>query len=583
MSLFNSLLQGLLAISVGPVVEPTFGRVDGYAYDAVTQNLIVQGWVCQRNNASAIDVHIYAGGPLPAGTLVAYQSPANGPPEYGESFPGCGGNTRRFAVPITPAMRTTYAGQTLYAYAYPAGSNWPLLDGSGELRVPHRISAAIGDGVTDDTDTINSEIALGGVTYVPRNAVGKNYLVTDRCIVPGCETSPSVTNKDRRVLLITNTGASPAPVEVILDGTLFLASQTNSGSTGVVPADTRQIGVIQVADNSKNVTISGRGVIDGNRVNQDECCIGGVVAGGPTLGPYSTGIQNLTVRGLTIRNTYNWPVSIDGADGVTLRDLKIIDGGNSVQFAHGTTNAHAYNLRVEDIRDIGFAFYNNVSHSSIENSTVQNSDGAGIGVLSDDPLPADVGKPLSHHITISGNQVHRSRGGVETLNANTSGGFTSMFSNVTINSNKVYGSLMHNYGVNSCLNCSVTGNLSEGSGTGGKDITQIGRYLSGLFLSESQNVSISNNTFSNEGQGEGGIGYGAILYPDANDNTPLTPGNDIATSGITFSGNTFVDLQATGTMAGRVSQSPPTPVVYSISNSTDCGVLAPPYTCVNVP
>ncbi|MBL8299227.1 MAG: hypothetical protein JNN30_12890 [Rhodanobacteraceae bacterium] len=574
---YSSLtMLGLLAFAAGvAAVEPTFGHVDGYSYDSITQNLIVQGWVCQRNNPNPIDVHIYAGGPYPAGTFVSYASPANASPNLGESFPGCGGDARRFNIAITPTMRAQYQGQTLYAYAFPAGSNAPMLDGSGLLRVPHRISAAIGDGVTDDTDTINGEIALGGVTYLPP---GKTYLVTDRCMVTGCESPsfPSNGNRDRRVLLISNPGASPAPVEVIVDGTLFLARHTNSGSTGIEPAVTRQIGVIQVAHNSKNVTISGRGTIDGNAVNQKECCIGGVVLGGPALAPYSSGIDNVTVSGLTIRNTYNWPVTVDGANNVTLRDLKIYGGGNSVQFAHGTTNAHAYNLHIEDIHDIGFSFYNNVSYSSLENSVVLDASGAAIGVLADTVIPADTNQPVSHHITISGNETHRSRAGVDTLNANTVSGLNLYFSNITISNNKAYASLTHNYGINSCVGCSVSGNYSEGSGTGGKDITQIGRYVSGLYLSESQNVTISGNTFANEGQGENAYGYGAIVYTQAN-------GNNIATSNITFSGNKFVDLQSTGTMVDRVAQAPPTPLVYTVSNSTDCGVLAAPNTCTNVP
>ncbi len=565
-------LLGLLSIpTVSTAVEPTFGNVDGYSYDSATQNLNVQGWVCQRNNPSSIDVHIYAGGPLPAGTLIGVAIPAQLPPQPGESFPGCGGDTRRFSVTLTPATRATYQGQTLYAYAFPAGSNAPMLGGSGVLRVPHRISAAAEDGVTNDTDTINTEIAAGGVTYLPS---GKTYLVTDSCMVTDCELPSFSGSKDRRVLLVSNPGASPAPVEVIIDGTLYLKSRTNSGSTGLDASVTRQIGVVQVAGGSKNVTISGRGTIDGNAVNQNECCIGGVVVGGPTLAPYSSGIDNVTIRGLTIRNTYQWPVTVDGANNVTLRDLKIYGGGNSVQFAHGTTNAHAYNLHIEDIHDIGFSFYNSVSHSSLQDSVVLNASGAAIGVHSDTVIPTDSGKPLSHHITISGNETHRSRSGIETLNANTSSGLNLYFSDITISNNKAYASLTHNYGVNSCVGCVVSGNYSEGSGAGGKDITQIGRYVSGLFLSESQNVTISGNTFANEGQGENAFGYGAIIYTQAS-------GNNIPTSNIAFSNNKFIDLQSTGTMVARVAQAPPTPAVYTVSNSTDCGVLASPNTCIN--
>src|SRR5262249_20878887 len=148
---------------------------------------------------------------------------------------------------------------------------------------------------------------------------------------------------------------------VIVDGLIFLQKVTTSPQP--------QWGILTIVNGSHDITIEGNGVLDGNRATQTPniCCIGGIVSGGPGLRCYTGDARNIKVRGLTIKNMPQWPISLDGATDVTIDSVTASDSTNSFQIGHGTTNASVSNVHISNIDDVGFAFYRGVHSASIAN------------------------------------------------------------------------------------------------------------------------------------------------------------------------------------------------------------------------
>ena len=328
-----------------------------------------------------------------------------------------------------------------------------------------------------------------------------------------------------------------------------------------------QYGILQIKNNSSNVTIQGSGTIDGNyqwpaswfgTQFPNFCCLGGVVAGGPILGDYQTNISNVTISGIKIINIPQWPISIDGTDGVTLKDLTIHGGGNSVQFAHGTKNAHAYNLHIDHIRDMGFAFYNNISNSSISDSTVTDTLGAGIAVFTDQAggVTDTMHNGPSHDITIENNTVFKNLGWegaqsgygiwVETsLESGVSPSVT--FSKygaygISIRGNSVSQNTSGGILLSPCTNCSVTGNSIHNDGPStsiSPDYTS--NVTAGVRIASSNHVTVSNNIIRDEG------GVSPLLSPGLGVSVESYLGTSDS-QGISVTGNTIEDDQSQPTM-----------------------------------
>jgi hypothetical protein len=385
---------GIICLSVGLITPNALasvrGAVGGIFYDTIG-NAALSGWACVQGSAASITVHVYANGTYPIGQLVA-TGLGNLPSEPAVAA-ACSSNGKsyRFSIPLSASVRATFNGQNLYVYGVPTYNNGAVLISAGSFSVPPAMGIGLpkGDGITDDTQAVQNLLDAGG-----NISLAKTYLVSAPLLVG----SNTVITLNGKILL--KPGFSPSNLQL---------------GTGIFR---EQWGILQIKNGSSNVVIQGSGTIDGNKAAQNAnlCCVGGVVAGGPLMGDYQANISNVTVRGLTIQNIPQWPVSIDGTNGVVLDSLIIKNGGNSVQFAHGTTNGKASNLNISGINDIGFAFYNKVSASSIVNSCITQTRGCGISVISDNPYNIDDNGGQNHDILIQNNLSYANHGGIDTFN-----------------------------------------------------------------------------------------------------------------------------------------------------------------------
>ena len=136
--------------------------------------------------------------------------------------------------------------------------------------------------------------------------------------------------------------------------------------------------------NQSNITVDGSGTLDGSWDMQQSACAeqygcGGVnTYGGSNI---HVGSPNST---LTIQRMRHWPVNIVTANGATMENLNAIDSGNSVEFASGTSNCAARNLRISGIHDMGFAFYGAVTNCSLSDSITSNNESDGVTILNDE-------------------------------------------------------------------------------------------------------------------------------------------------------------------------------------------------------
>ena len=535
-ALLFSLVVALVAVESKANVV---GNIDGFFMSG--SNLVLSGWACVYGSSSPIAVHLYADAPYPTGSFVNYAT-SNLPSEPGVAA-ACGTSYGyyRFQIPLTSTNMSTWGYHTIYVHGIDNVSN-PTIAASGKYRIPNRVATlvgAVGDGSTDDTAALQSAVDSGGTTYLP--FTGKFY-----------KTSAPI-----------KLGSNS---EIRIDGMLKMAGDVNPGYTNGV---TNQWGVVQVKNNASNVIVSGSGTIDGDSSTKTHCCVGGVVAGS-LLGDYGSNISNVTVTGLTIQNTFQWPISLDGTNGATLSYLNISNGGNSVQFAHSTTNAHADHLTITNINDIGFAFYNGVTHSSLSYSKIYNIAGAsGVTVISDDGNPMHPpATQYSSYIDIYDNTSTGNKAGFDILNGVTGGSTTEFFSNITWSNNVSHDNTDDGFSVRNCDHCTISGNQDRHNGV------SPGCFVAGVYVDPYiSNLSITGNSFADENPylcpNYGRTGRGVSI------NTHGVT-NDTRFSGISITNNTFTDDQSTKTMDSAVCvggslASPPT-----LSGNTKTGISTVP-------
>jgi len=327
-----------------------------------------------------------------------------------------------------------------------------LLGSGATVDVTSRQFGAVCDGTTNDSTAIQSAIT----TYAG--------------------IAPVLIPNTGNPCLVSATISVPSNSHIIIDGTVKLAAAAN-------------IDVFKIATSAANVTFEGSGTIDGNSSNQ---------TGGTSGGIDSISASNVTIRDLTIKNTRNWPVNIVGTNTCYLGNLTLINGGNSVEFAAGSTNCWAYGLHISTITDHGFAFYGGVTHSGIIGGSVSGATGHGVVVLDDSAQTA-----ASHDITISGVSVSGSTGhgiGVESDNSEPAN------YNIVISGNTLTGNGLGSTGAGGVLvdfgiNVSITGNVISDDGSQSSGATGI------KMLGTNNLISVKNNQIYNEGQGStSGVG-----------------------------------------------------------------------------
>ena len=315
------------------------------------------------------------------------------------------------------------------------------------------------DGKTDDAAALN--------------AAARAYAGKARLYVPSGVTC-----------VVGSTWVLPANSTVIIDGTIRLIKAANVF---------RNADVIDVAQNASNVYIGGRGVIDGNAANQT----GKNYSGG--IGTQNNGpAASVVVENLTVRNTKNWPVNIVQTKGAWLFHLRLLNGGNSVEFAAGSSHCWADRLFIHKITDQAFSFYGGVQDCAITNSRV--SGGVdGIDVYSDQWQTG-----LNNRILIRGNIVtDNSHFGIAI--ANDAAG---THQNISIIGNEVYG----NDTANLAGAADIYVSRSQHVLVGKNNIHESGRGdnpVSGILLSSNaSDTAVVANVIWNEGQGSKGAGIG---------------------------------------------------------------------------
>lgn len=377
------------------------------------------------------------------------------------------------AVQLLAAV-TAMAAQLSHAQARPAAK-------PGEAVRPHIVgnvldSGAHCDGEADDTQVIQAEVdtAAGHAElYVP---------ALRTCMVRGIQV--------------------PSDSFITVDGTLKLMPGANAA-------------VLSVVTGGRNVHFGGKGTIDGNRAAQTA----GEIAGIATRNG-----QDISVVNLSIRHVRNWPVNIVATKDCSLDSLTIEDGGNSPEFAAGSSNCWARHLRISNIHDEAFAFYGGVANSGISDSVLKSGTASGISVLSDRAQPA-----ANHDIIIKDNAVTgMAIAGVEVAVGQDGG----PSHDVRISHNRLIGNGRGNNGfggvrIVDASRVDIADNFIADDGGGRNE-------AAGIYLVRANQVTITGNVIMNEGRG-GTLGTGIHVAASGSD--------------IRIENNTIVADKFAGTMA----------------------------------
>lgn len=380
---------------------------------------------------------------------------------------------------------------------------------------------------------------------------------------PICDGSADDTTQLQHLIDEATLNGAPAVIPATPNGCRVTAPLEICSSTTIVQrgllraktswsAQSAALGMYTIANGAASVRIEGGGIIDGANVSGTS----GIVSGGSTLGDYplapAFNAERVTIHGMTIRNMQQWPLRLDGVDGLRVDGVTARSSNYGIEIGHGTRFATLTGLLVNDIAGSCVRFYRGVSNSTLTNSIVSDCGGAGISVRGDKPggYPTAV---ASSDITVDGNIARESLVGIE---VNTGAGSAAAKA-INISANQSHHNLTAGISLVACDNCQITSNMSHHNGSAAA------AYQPGVFVSNSRNVKVVANTIYNEGQGTT-TGFGIVLQ-DANPSLP-------ASARINVTGNLIYDDQAPKTMGAAFGGTLPVPVV-STGNSLSSGLL----------
>ncbi|POS61409.1 right-handed parallel beta-helix repeat-containing protein [Parasaccharibacter apium] len=187
---------------------------------------------------------------------------------------------------------------------------------------------------------------------------------------------------------------------LVLDGIITLAPDSN----------TNCLDIYAPGQSLERISITGQGIIDGNRSGQQggqTAVSGGICANTlshtdntPDMPSFPTRIDNLLISGITIRNTFNWPLSLGFISNSLITNITLLDGGNSPQFIWSADNCWFTDSLSTGHTDGGFVFYMGCRRCGATGNTVSsNHDGIGVYADSSD-------QPANENILIANNHVH---------------------------------------------------------------------------------------------------------------------------------------------------------------------------------
>jgi hypothetical protein len=319
---------------------------------------------------------------------------------------------------------------------------------------------AKGDGVTDDTAAIQAALGqhLRAMIYIPVSPSGQPYLIG----APGLNIYGQTT--------------------VVIDGNLKLANGANGG-------------VLHIPAGSSQISIGGQGTIDANGANQTTV---------PGFALYADQSSHIRISGITLQNALNWNLNIVQCSNVRVDGVKMLNCGNSNEFAQGSDDCWLTNCLIDGVNDLGFAFYGAVTNSGAIGNTIRNIGFAvgfatpttalnAIGAFSDADQPGGC-----KNIVISDNIISNCSGGAV---------YSDVFSGPNNESILVSGNIsrgngkwsgiqtLSDFGCDHCVDVTFIGNLSYNFGSA--TITARGLYAS----SNARGVNFTGNQVVNVGQG----------------------------------------------------------------------------------
>ena len=373
---------------------------------------------------------------------------------------------------------------------------------------------AKGDGTTDDTAAIQAVLdAYAGraVVFIPKTST--SYRTTQLTI--------------------------PSDTDLLLHGTLFALA-------GLISA-------YVISNNTSNISIRGHGTIDANGPAQ----VNGVSTPLAGVGFYDT--TNVRISGVTITNSYHWPIFIARSGNVVLDGITLTKGGAASGFTANCSDCWIVNSEIDGTGngDYAWSFYGGVINSGAIGNVVKNagagtgSSPPGIGILSDGVVPEEA-SGVCRDILIANNVCHDNNGpGISILNVATPTGGKQ--SGIVIADNRCY---------NNCKTGSVAGNVADiyidqatGVTVSGNNISRNGnaaRQVAGILIGPTaSHIGIFNNQIYNTGQGRtDGSGIwvmaanylfvsGNYIYDDQTTHTMIASVVGEAGTNNTFIGNNF--------------------------------------------
>ncbi|MBA5726427.1 glycoside hydrolase family protein [Bombella mellum] len=284
---------------------------------------------------------------------------------------------------------------------------------------------------------------------------------------------------------------------LILDGTLTLAPGSN----------TNCLDIDAPGQSLERISITGRGVIDGNGTSQQggqTAVSGGICAntlshtGNTPDRPSSpTLIDNLLISGITVRNTFNWPLSLGFISNSIVTGVTLANGGNSPQFIWSADNCWFTDSLSTGHTDGGFVFYMGCRRCGATGNTVSgNHDGIGVYCDSSD-------QPANENILIASNHVHdNADSGIGVTTADQKGTDGLIQRNILITGNVLSNNNTHgrdgggSIGIVAAQGVQVRGNIVSRDGS----TTTTGKPVYAAYVSDnSRNVGIEGNHFEDIG------------------------------------------------------------------------------------
>lgn len=130
----NAMLarSGELKMPAGPSILGSIDEIQdsGGSYQ-------VRGWACSVGTQASINVHFYAGGGAGVGALVGGYSANQASEAPVNALCEAGGTAYRFVIPLTTAIRQTYANKPIFVHGIsPVGGSNLLIANSGTFKVP---------------------------------------------------------------------------------------------------------------------------------------------------------------------------------------------------------------------------------------------------------------------------------------------------------------------------------------------------------------------------------------------------------------------------------------------------------------